>query len=270
MRLDIPQPWTYHPQNRKELLHQPFPFPVLLKPALRARENALTRCKAWVANDIQTLTRLYDEAAHFADMGSLMVQELIPGPSDLQFSYAAVCVNGEPLAQLSVIRRRQFPALLGRASTFVEVSHQPELCSMGARLLKEVQFSGIAEVEFKYDTRQQCFKLLDVNPRLWGWHSIGCRAGIDFSYLLWANAVGRKTEPISPNSGVRWVRLSTDLCVAFTEMRRGNMSLKEYLSSFRTPLEEAIFAKDDLLPAVVDLPLTIAMTLRRAVQHQAA
>jgi predicted ATP-grasp superfamily ATP-dependent carboligase len=250
------------------LLQQPFPFPVLLKPALRLRENRLTRCKAWVANDMQALTAFYDKAATFVDSDSLMVQELIAGPGEFQFSYAAVCAEGEPVAQLTVRRRRQFPALLGRASTYVEVVDEPDVCSMGAKILREVRFTGIAEVEFKYDAQQQCFKLLDVNPRIWGWHSIGQRAGIDFSYLLWAITVGRKVGSIPVNPSVRWVRLSTDLCVAVTEIFHGKLSVKEYLSSFKTPLQEATFAKDDLLPAIVDLPLTLAMTLRRAVQHQ--
>ena len=33
--------------------------------------------------------------------------------------------------------------------------------------------------------------LLDVNPRAWGWQSLGARAGVDFPYLLWRLAIGR-------------------------------------------------------------------------------
>ena len=34
------------------------------------------------------------------------------------------------------------------------------------------------------------YRLLDVNPRVWGWHSLGDRAGVDFSYLVWRMASG--------------------------------------------------------------------------------
>src|SRR5204863_124565 len=29
------------------------------------------------------------------------------------------------------------------------------------------------------------YKLLDINPRVWGWHTLCGRAGVDFPYLLW-------------------------------------------------------------------------------------
>lgn len=33
--------------------------------------------------------------------------------------------------------------------------------------------------------RSGVLKLLDVNLRVWAWHTLGKRAGIDFAYLLW-------------------------------------------------------------------------------------
>ena len=52
-------------------------------------------------------------------------------------------------------------------------------------------------------------KLLDVNARTWGYHSLGQRAGVDFPYLLYADQIGRRFPaasrlgPGSPGSGSR-------------------------------------------------------------------
>jgi predicted ATP-grasp superfamily ATP-dependent carboligase len=46
-------------------------------------------------------------------------------------------------------------------------------------------------------------------------------------------------------------------------MRAGNLSFRDYWRSLRTPLEFAVFAKDDPLPGILDLPLMVKRLLRR-------
>ena len=54
-----------------------------------------------------------------------MVQEFIPGGGGCQFSFAALCSEGQPLASIVARRTRQFPPDFGRASTFVETVDEP-------------------------------------------------------------------------------------------------------------------------------------------------
>ena len=65
-----------------------------------------------------------------------MVQELVPGGGEAQFSYAALCRDGEPLAALTARRTRQYPADFGRASTYVETVEVPEVVEPSLRLLR--------------------------------------------------------------------------------------------------------------------------------------
>ena len=60
-----------------------------------------------------------------------------------------------------------------------------------------MRFTGMVEVEFKRDPRTGSNLLLDVNPRAWGWQSLGGRAGVDFPFLLWRLATG---EPSSADA----------------------------------------------------------------------
>ncbi len=55
-------------------------------------------------------------------------------------------------------------------------------------------------------------------------------------------------------AGVRWVRAVTDVPAAISEIRRGRLSIGEYVRSLRPPLERAIFALDDPFPAFADVP----------------
>ena len=193
-----------------------------------------------------------------------MVQEVIPGWGEAQFSYAAICQDGRSVASLVARRLRQFPMDFGRASTCVETVDEPAVVEPSARMLEAMKFTGIVELEFKHDRRDGHYKLLDINPRVWGWHSLGARAGVDFSYLLWLQACGAAVPRSRPQIGVRWVRASTDLRTVALEILRGRLSLGEYSRSLRGPRGAAIFSLDDPLPGLLELPLLVYLLGRRA------
>jgi len=81
------------------------------------------------------------------------------------------------------------------------------------------------------DARDGRYKLLDINPRLWTWSPLGGRAGVDFPYLLWQMMVGRPVPEQTARTGVRWIRMCTDVPAALHEMLRGRISLGAYLRS---------------------------------------
>ena len=263
-KLQVSHPWTLYPSNRRELAEADCPFPVILKPAFRNKFNRLTAAKAWRADDRQSLLARYDKACAFVDPEVLMVQEVIPGWGEAQFSYAAICQDGRSLASLVAQRLRQFPMDFGRASTCVQTVDEPAVIEPSVRMLEAMNFTGIVEIEFKHDTRDGQHKLLDINPRVWGWHSLGARAGVDFSYLLWLQACGAAVSESRPQIGVRWVRASTDLRTVALEILRGRLSLGEYARSLHGPRESAIFSSDDPLPGLLEVPLLAYLLGRRA------
>jgi predicted ATP-grasp superfamily ATP-dependent carboligase len=241
-------------------------FPVVLKPASREKFNRLTAAKAWRADNLKTLMALYDEACHLLPAEMLMVQEVIPGGGEAQFSYAALCEEGRPLASLVARRSRQFPMDFGRASTYVETVNDPGIAAPAVRFLAALRFTGIVEVEFKQDPRTGQFKLLDINPRVWGWYSLCGHAGVDFSYLLWLMYQGQPLPEVHAQTGVRWVRMTTDFLTCINELKSGRISIPEYLKSMRGPKEFAIFATDDPWPAFLELPLLLYMFCQRVLR----
>ena len=78
----------------------------------------------------------------------------------------------------------------GRAATYVETMTR-QRCrveELSLRFSKTSTYYGLVEVEFaKRDHRDGKFKLLDVNARTWGFHSIGGPAGVDFPRLSYAD-----------------------------------------------------------------------------------
>jgi predicted ATP-grasp superfamily ATP-dependent carboligase len=235
-----------------------------LKPAVKNLTNAFTLARAWRADSRPQLLELYDEACKLVPPDVVMVQELIPGGGETQFSFAALCDCGRTVASLVACRRRQLPIDFSRGSTYVETVEEPEIESEARRLLADMRYSGIVEVEFKRDSRNGQAKLLDINARTWGWHSLGRRAGADFPFLHWQLAHGTAIKECRARPGLRWIRMLTDIPAAFAEFRLGHLTLLAYLTSICPPVEYAMFALDDPLPALLDFPALLWRSFQRS------
>ena len=262
--IEVDCPWTFRPRGRQDLAEIGCRFPLILKPTARDSDNAFTRAKAWRVDDAASLLARYDQAISLVGAEAVLVQELIPGNGSCQFSYAAVCDRGVPMASLIAVRRRQYPIDFGFTSTFVQSAEAPKVEELACRFLKATGYSGLAELEFKYDEREGRYKLLDMNARTWTWLSLGGKAGVDFPWLMWQLALGRPVERTHGRAGCAWIHVTRDLAAAFAGIRAGSLTLSEYLKSFTaTTLEFAAFSGDDPLPALVDLPLTLWRVWRR-------
>jgi len=259
----VEQPWTICPRDRSDLERSDLRFPLVLKPAVKPVFNRFTAAKAWRADDRASLLQLYDEACTLVDPRVLMVQELIEGDGGAQLSYAALADSGRVLHSLVARRTRQYPADFGRASTFVETITDPGVEEPSRRLITASDFTGLLEIEYKVRSSDGRPLLLDINPRVWGWHTLCGRAGVDFPWLLWLRLQRIDTPACEARPGVRWLRISTDLPTAVKEIARGRMPVRQYVASLLSAHESAIFARDDIWPGLIELPLLARTLIRR-------
>jgi D-aspartate ligase len=264
--VSAPRTWEVGPDGVEGL---DCSFPVIIKPAVKDAENALTEDKAWRADDNTALSNRYEEARRLMPAEHILVQELIPGGGQDQFSFAALASDGMVLASLVARRTRQYPMEFGRASTFVETVDAPEVAALGAKVIEAMGYTGLVEVEFKHDVNDDGLKLLDINPRVWGWHTIGRRAGVDFSLLLWRLVRGEPITETSGRPGVRWMWPAADLPTAAKEILGGRLSLHQYVQGFRQPLDFATLCRDDPLPGLLELPLQARLSLRQRLRSLA-
>jgi predicted ATP-grasp superfamily ATP-dependent carboligase len=263
MAAGVPTPRTHYPRSVEELTHIDYAYPVLVKPACRDGFNRLTHQKGWLANDWSQLLARYREALTLVPPDVVMVQELIPGGGEAQFSFAGLCLDGQPIAYALARRTRQFPPLIGRSSSYVETVEAPEVEKLGTALVRQMRFTGLIEIEFKHDARDGDFKVLDINPRVWGWHTLGRSVGLDFAYLAWQLANGLPVAAHRVSPGLCWVRGTTDVPTALALICSGRLSPAAYWRSRRRPVERAVFAVDDPMPGLVELPLFLALAARR-------
>jgi D-aspartate ligase len=253
--LGIPAPRTWNVTGPDELKSLYSRLPLAIKPAIKENFFYATGAKAWRADTSEELQQLFNAAAKQIPCNEIMIQEIIPGDGESQLSYCAFFRDGVAHSSLVATRKRQHPREFGRAATYVETTELPEIEELGQRFLKAIDFYGIGEVEFKRDARDGKYKILDVNARAWGFHALGPAAGVDFSYLLFADQMGYPVEPARARPGVGWLRLITDLPVAASDLLTGYLSPSKYFDSIRRTKVESVFASGDPWPSFVEFAL---------------
>ena len=261
--LGIPVPRTWYPADASDLRAVDGEPPFAVKPAIKEHFVYATKSKAWRAESHAELHTLFASAAGIVEPGEVMIQELIPGGGQQQFAYCAFFKDQQPVAKMVVQRSRQHPPEFGRASTFVQTVDVPELEHLSERFLRAIDYYGLVELEYKLDPRNGQYKLLDVNARTWGYHTLGPTAGIDFPYLVYADQLGQPVERGQAAPGVRWIRLATDVPTAVVEFVQGRLDWRAYGRSLVSADVESVFSRRDPLPGLMELFLIPYLAFKR-------
>jgi predicted ATP-grasp superfamily ATP-dependent carboligase len=253
--LGIPCPKTFNPRTAAELEALMPRLPLALKPAVKENFFYATGAKAWRADTPEQLREVYAKAARQIKPEEILIQEIIPGSGQEQYSYCAFVQDGRPHSILCARRLRQHPREFGRAATYVETIDAPQIEEFSERFLRAIRYHGLVEIEYKRDPRDGEYKLLDVNARAWGFHGLGAACGVDFAWMLFADRLGLPLEPVRARAGVGWLRLLTDVPTALSDMAHGSLTMGEYFRSLGATGTESIFRWNDPLPSLAEIAL---------------
>jgi D-aspartate ligase len=261
--LGIAKPWTVVGQSFTDITAGDFQYPLILKPAVNHHFFPQTNVKVLKVSNAAELQERYAQMSRYIPPDEIMIQECIPGNGASQFSFCGVFNNGNPTASLVARRRRQFPVDFGNASSFVETATQSVVEEAGLRFLKSIGFTGMAEIEFKFDVRDGKYKILDFNPRAWGWHTLGKAAGMDFAYLLWQQVNGFSIAETTDYRKACWIREITDFIAILKSGDRSAEIKSLYKAVQSAKVTSATFSFVDPLPFFAEFALWISSGVSR-------
>jgi D-aspartate ligase len=239
-------PETRHPLNAAEAraAADEIGLPVLVKPEQHVGFKQRFRRQAFRCETMEEVDEAYTRSEEFEPM----VQELIPGGDDTLYTVGSYLDrNGRPLGVFSGRKLRQTPPGVGTCRVG-EALWMQDAVDAALRLLAAFDFVGLSQVEFKRDPRDGKFKLMEINPRLWQWHSLAAACGVDLPRIAYADLVGATPAEATMNGdGKRW---------AITLMPGESPAFQ------RPPYVDAVFARDDPKPAAVHLARVVRSALR--------
>lgn len=135
------------------------------------------------------------------DLSRNIFQEYIPGEG---FGFYALFDEGIEKAIFMHKRIREYP-VTGGSSTAAESIYDPELMDLGLKLLKSLNWHGVAMVEFKKDCRDNTYKLMEINPKFWGSLDLSIASGVNFPVLTVKMAMNDEFEIVDNYTlGIRY------------------------------------------------------------------
>jgi predicted ATP-grasp superfamily ATP-dependent carboligase len=140
----------------------------------------------------------------------------------------------------------------GISTTYAKTVNIPVLKEYATKFLVSMQFFGLSEVEFMYDDSTNTFKLLEINPRTWKWHTISNKLNLNLISQMVDYMDQKEIKEVhSTQEGIAWVERLTDSFVVINEILKGKMSWSEYRKSMNLPKESAVLSKKDILPGLM-------------------
>ena len=124
-----------------------------------------------------------------------ILQEAVPGPFENLVTLAvSLGRDGRVLDCFAAVKQYEYPEPFGDG-LIVRTIKDPGLLEPCVRLLRELGYWGICDIEFKRDIRSGQYKLLDANPRTWLWLNLGTRSGHHLLLRAYCEATGLDVRP---------------------------------------------------------------------------
>ena len=279
-RLGVPAPRSCLVKTTEEARQHAgsFGWPIVLKPEsaklYRTGRPVEALTVAYAENEEQ-LARRFER---FEGRCDVLMQEYWPGEGH---GVGLLLHRGRPLAAFQHRRLRETP-LSGGASSFREsVPLDPALYDYAVRLLRALDWTGPAMVEFKVGPHGP--RLMEINGRIWGSLPLATRSGVDFprgwmELCLFGPPRGDVAPQTTYAVGLRsrnlelelvWIKsvLSGDRRYRFEHMPSRRHALAVALRLLNPADGYDVLSRDDPLPGVAEV-LRIARKALGTVRHR--
>lgn len=257
----IPCPQTFFPEsvNEVENIAKKIDFPAVIK----IRKGAGAKGVVYVntpAELVFNYKRIHNTPSPsiFENYQYPLIQEYISGEGR---GFFALFNNSEPIAFFAHKRLREYPITGGPSVLAESVRCDPKIKEYGIKLLKALNWHGVAMVEFKIDSRNGQPKLMEINPKFWGSLDLAIASGVDFPYLAYKMAIGDDVKPVfTYKEGIRFRWLLPYDVLHLLSSPNKISAFKEFLK-FRNENLFYDISLDDPLPNIIQLGKTFYLVL---------
>jgi D-aspartate ligase len=253
----VPTPQTAYARTVEDVhrLLDSLRFPVIVKnsePWLRITSPAVS--STTIVNNRDELAAM---AAGWVNDPNIIVQEYIPSESAQDWMVHVYCGRTEGSSVAYTGRKlRQWPHQAGVTTCGVAVRND-RLREMAARYCQAMCYHGIADMDWRYDQRDDQYKLVDFNPRIGSnFRLLVDDAGLDVVRRAHMDMSGRTAPAGVQTFGRGFTVENLDLAARLLQRK----AARQTHAIVTTQTERAWFASDDPLPFVV-MALRFATTV---------
>ena len=250
---NILYPKTYYPKKISDLyeINKKAKYPCLVKPKYSAFFRMDFKRKCFIANNLNQLIYFYKLS--LSKKNDVIVQEMIQGEACDMYGYNAYYnKKNRPNGIFSYRRIRQWPPIIGNGC-LLEENHPSEFEKIITPLLKKINYFGLVDAEFKRDTEEDKYYLIEINPRAWMQIGFPTRCGYDHAYMAYLDAIDEEIQLDKKDNVDKWLLFQDDICSAILDISKKKISIQDYILSLKGKRENAFFCWDDPLPFIKSL-----------------
>ncbi|MEV5780409.1 ATP-grasp domain-containing protein [Streptomyces sp. NPDC048448] len=243
----IPSPAAAFPQSYEEIerFAASARFPLVAK----NREAFVRRSRPAVNGTTRIATRegLLALARDWGGNPGVILQEYLPREeAEDWIVHAYFDADSTPLAMFTGVKVRSWPPHAGMTANAYVVDN-PELADLAARFIKQIGFSGVIDLDLRFDRRDGQYKLLDFNPRMGAqFRLFENESGIDVVRAMHLDLTGRTVPEGEQRAGHRYIVENIDLPALLAYRRSGYTT--PHAPARASGTELAWLAGDDLRP----------------------
>lgn len=180
--------------GKNTFINREFDFPIIIKPKHGSgAEGILYIEKEEGLKDIEF------------DFSEFFVQERLPNPKDVEAGFF-LCNNGELISYYGHKRIRTYPET-GGVTVYSKCNNSLSIKEAGSIIVEKLNWSGLLMIEFIYDEKDKTYKLIEINPRLWGSVMLSEFCGAEFlkKYIDITTGNNFNNSKIKNDTFIRWV-----------------------------------------------------------------
>ena len=226
------------------------PFPAVLKASTPMALFRRTGSKVVMVENRGQLEEAYERVK---SCGSFLLQEIVPGDDEQIFIAGGYHdAQSRCVALFTGRKLRQHPRGFGVAR-LCETCWEPEIAELTERMLAEARYQGVSDVEFKRDPRDGRLKFMEINARPGFLTALPRAAGVNLSYIAYRDAIGRPLPECRQRDSLRWSDLLADVPDSLRELRRGELSLRDWLAPLLGVRADAYLSLRDPRPGLYEI-----------------
>lgn len=215
----LPIPKTVMPRSSNPL-EVDLRYPIIIKGNNGLSFYKKYHQKAIVLEKERELPLVWNERLHGAEPEEYFIQEVIPNHNKT-VSVTVFSVNGEVYSYWMGAKLREHPISFGTA-TCCQSMFDEEMLDYSRILIKKLRYTGVCEIEWLRDSRDNKPKLIEINARTWLWVGLAAKCGVNYPKLLYDYVNTKKIPKFAGYEKSKiWLNLYTDLVYSVKSMMHG-------------------------------------------------
>lgn len=247
LEVPVPKEYKLDDNNFEEMLEK-IQVPCVVKPNCGEKLNLKAEQRYFIVRERKVLK---EKILHFYHLENQypVVQEYVAGAG---LGLSILAENGEIIDFVGHRRLREYPDT-GGPSTCCAYQEEPELREYARRFVKAANYSGIAMFEFK-QAADGSYRLLEINPRVWGTYPMTRVARTNFTYNWFVSAYNTvnskkllylKSDHRKKDVKMRYFFADLRATINYAKKHKNSMAKQGFVDFFKLGIRDGVIEFGD-------------------------